>query len=308
MNDLDGRVAVITGAAGGFGMAFASEAWKRGMRLVLADIEKEPLQRLEADLVAKGAQVLAQTCDVRLAGSLAALADAATERFGTVHLLINNAGVGSRGFVWESTDDDWNWVLDVNLKGPVQGIRAFLPKMLAQANRNPLYRGHVLNVASMAGLVNVPLLGPYNVSKHAVVSLSETLYHELRLCEAPIGVSVLCPHFVATGIGNSERNRPDMRSGADLTVSQQLAQQMLDKALTASTTTCEDIARLAFDGIQEEQFYVFSHGDVLETAATRFNDILSQGAPTDPYESLPSVQALMRCRLRHSWKTGEDKK
>jgi len=203
MKNFSQRVAVITGAASGFGREFARTGAQLGMRLVLADVQKEALAETAAELEAQGAEVITQICDVRKGEQVEALGRTAMTSFGAVHLVFNNAGVGAGGLVWESTQADWEWVLGVNLWGVIHGVRVFTPLMLASARQDPAYEGHIVNTASMAGLLNPPTMGVYNVSKHAVVSLTESLYHDLSLVEAPIGASVLCPYFVQTGISQS---------------------------------------------------------------------------------------------------------
>jgi len=209
MEHFEGRVAVITGAGSGFGREFARVAAGLGMKLVLADIDAAALEQVSGALRDAGADVLAMVCDVSKASHVEELADAAMIRFDGVHLVFNNAGVAMAGLVWESTDADWQWVLGVNLWGAIHGVRVFTPLMLECARREPDYEGHIVNTASMAGLLVPPAMGVYNVSKHAVVALSETLYHDLRLVDAPVKASVLCPYFVPTDIAHSERHRPD---------------------------------------------------------------------------------------------------
>src|SRR5690606_6133975 len=216
-----GKVAVVTGAASGFGRAFAQRGAALGMKLVLADVQQEALAQVAAELTQQGIDVLSVPCDVSQAEQVQALADAAMARFGAVHLLFNNAGVGTGGLLWESSAADWEWVLGVNLFGVIHGVRIFTPLMLASAKHDSGYRGHIVNTASVAGLQNAPTMGVYNVSKHAVVSLTETLFQDLRIIDAPIGVSLLCPYFVPTGIHQSARNRPTaMLNEGEPTVSQ----------------------------------------------------------------------------------------
>ena len=193
LKDLAGKVAVITGAGSGFGRELARIAAQREMKLVLADVQQDALDAIAAELIGQGAQVLAQRTDVSKGEAVAALAAATMQRFGAVHLLFNNAGVGVGGLVWENTVQDWEWVLGVNLWGVVHGVRTFTPLMLQLMQADPEYQGHIVNSASIAGLLSAPNLGVYNVSKHAVVTLSETLYQDLRMIDARIGVSVLCP-------------------------------------------------------------------------------------------------------------------
>ena len=208
IQDFKGKTAVLTGAGSGFGLECARIGARLGMNLVLVDVQQDALDAAAAELQATGCAVLAQRVDVSDAAQMQALADAVQQRFGAPHFVFNNAGVGSGGLVWENTVRDWEWVLGVNLWGVIHGVRLFTPMMLAAAQADPGYRGHIVNTASMAGLLTPPNMGVYNVSKHAVVSLSETLYQDLRLVTDQIGASVLCPYFVPTGISHSERNRP----------------------------------------------------------------------------------------------------
>ena len=203
MNEFKGKVAVITGAASGIGRALADRSVQEGMKAVLADVEVEALAKTETDLKASGATVLAVRTDVSQARDVEALAQKTLEAFGAVHLLCNNAGVGSGVSIWESTLQHWEWVMGVNLWGVIHGVRAFVPFMLAQDTEC-----HIVNTASQAGLASGPGLGVYKVTKHAVVSLSETLQHELAERAAKVRVSVLCPGNVNTRITESGRNRP----------------------------------------------------------------------------------------------------
>ena len=258
MNDYKGKVAVITGGASGFGLEFARVGAARGMKLVLADVQQDALDSARAELEAAGAEVLAMRCDVRTADAVQALADATMARFGAVHLLFNNAGVGAGGLIWENTQADWEWVLGVNLWGVIHGMRIFTPLMLACAQKDPSYQGHIINTASMAGLLNAPTMGIYNVSKHAVVSLSESLYQDLKLVDAPIGASVLCPYFVPTGISQSHRNRPEEVSNTDVkpTASQRAAQAMSEKAVGSGKVSAAEVAGMTFDAIDADRFYI----------------------------------------------------
>lgn len=300
MKEFHGRVAVITGAASGFGRAFALHGAKLGMKLVLADVQQDALALVADELAQQGGDVLAVPCDVSQAEQVQALADVTMARFGAVHLLFNNAGVGSGGLVWENTASDWDWVLGVNLFGVVHGVRIFTPLMLECAKRDPGYCGHIVNTASVAGLQNAPTMGVYNVSKHAVVSLTETLFQDLRIVEAPIGVSLLCPYFVPTGIHQSARNRPEtMANETAPTVSQRAAQVFTEKAVTSGKVSAEHIAELTFDAVREERFYIYSEREPLAQVRQRMEDILQQRNPYDPYEDVPHVRALLRARLRN---------
>ena len=301
MKNFADKVAVITGGASGLGREFALSAHKLGMKLVLADVQQDALDATTAELQAQGAQVLPMLCDVRKSEQVQALADATMARFGAVHLLFNNAGVGSGGLIWENTEADWEWVLGVNVWGVIHGVRIFTRLMLECARSDPSYEGHIVNTASMAGLLNAPTMGVYNVSKHAVVSLSETLYHDLQLVEAPIGASVLCPYFVPTAINQSHRNRPaDVAMTEGATVSQRVAQAMTTKAVESGKVSAADVAQLTFDAIRDGQFYIYSHPGALAGVADRMNDIVNQQNPGDPYKNTPQV----RERLREKMKTG----
>lgn len=298
MKTFSGRVAVITGAASGFGREFALLGAKLGMKLVMADVQQQALERAVAEVSALGADAIAQTCDVRKGEQVEALAQAAMQRFGAVHLVFNNAGVGAGGLVWESTQADWEWVLGVNLWGVIHGVRVFTPLMLDCAKKDPDYEGHIVNTASMAGLLTPPTMGVYNVSKHAVVALSETLYHDLMLVEAPIGASVLCPYFVPTGISQSERVRPDDVQGDAPTRSQQVSQAVLEKAVSSGKVTAAEVAERTFDAIRDGQFYIYSHPQALGNVQRRMEDIVSGRNPSDPYEAAPHVRDKLRAGLK----------
>ncbi len=299
MKKFTNRVAVITGGASGFGREFALIGARLGMKLVLADVQQDALDRVKAELEALGAEVLAVRCDVRHAEQIQALADATMARFGAVHLLFNNAGVGSGGLVWENTQADWEWVLGVNLWGVIHGVRIFTPLMLVCAKTDPDYEGHIVNTASMAGLLNAPTMGVYNVSKHAVVSLTESLYQDLRLVDAPISASVLCPYFVPTGISQSHRNRPDdVAMSARPTVSQLAAQAMSDKAVSSGKVTAAAVAEMTFEAIGSDQFYVYSHPQALGHVQKRMEEIITQTNPGDPYAGAEHVRDMLQAKLK----------
>jgi NAD(P)-dependent dehydrogenase (short-subunit alcohol dehydrogenase family) len=292
------RVAVITGGASGFGREFALIGARLGMKLVLADVQQDALDKTKAELEALGAQVLAKRCDVRHAEEVQALADATMEKFGAVHLVFNNAGVGSGGLIWENSQADWDWVIGVNLWGVIHGVRIFTNLMLECAKKDPQFEGHIVNTASMAGLLNAPTMGVYNVSKHAVVSLSESLYQDLKLVEAPIGASVLCPYFVPTGISQSHRNRPEDVPGSAPTASQRAAQAMSDKAVNSGKVTAQEVAENTFKAIADEQFYIFSHPGALGNVQERMEDIVLQRNPGDPYKAAPHIRDMLRAKLK----------
>lgn len=298
MRDFKDKVAVITGGASGFGREFATIGARLGMKLVLADVQQDALDKAKAELEAQGAQVLAMRCDVRKAEQVQALADATMDRFGSVHLVFNNAGVASGGLVWENTIADWEWVLGVNLWGVVHGVRVFTPLMLECAKKDAGYEGHIVNTASMAGLLNAPNMGVYNVSKHAVVSLSETLYQDLQLVKAPVGASVLCPYFVPTGIHQSHRNRPeDLKEEVAPTASQMAAQAVSEKAVTSGKVSAQEVAERTFAAIKDGQFYIYSHPHALGNVQTRMEDIVLQRNPSDPFAAAPQIREMLQAKM-----------
>ncbi|MHA6846984.1 SDR family oxidoreductase [Ralstonia syzygii] len=299
MKQFAGGVAVITGGASGFGKEFARLGAGLGMKLVLADIQQDALDAAVAGFQAQGVEVIGVRVDVSREADVQALADAAIRAFGKVNLLFNNAGVGAGGLIWENTQKDWDWVLGVNLHGVIHGVRIFTPLMLAEAARDPSYEGHIVNTASMAGLLNAPAMGIYNVSKHAVVALTESLYQDLSLVTEQIHCSVLCPYFVPTGITQSHRNRPqDLANTAPPTKSQLVAQAMTDKAVSSGKVTAEQVGQMTFDAILGERFYIYSHPHALAPVQHRFEDIVSQRNPSDPFEGKPDVRARLVESLR----------
>ncbi|MGZ6016031.1 MAG: SDR family oxidoreductase [Phenylobacterium sp.] len=299
MKRFEGRVAVITGAASGLGREFANTAAGLGMKLVLADVDADALERAAAALQAGGSEVLAMVVDVSKREHVEELADAAMIRFHGVHLLFNNAGVAAGGLIWENSETDWEWVLGVNLWGVIHGIRVFTPIMLECARREPDYEGHIVNTASMAGLLNPPGMGDYNVSKHAVVSLSETLYYDLGLAGAPIQASVLCPYFVPTGIGRSELHRPhELGSGMAPTASQQTVQSMVNQAVEAGKVPAAAVSRITFEAIREGRFYIYSHPQALASVGKRMEAILKGEQPADPATAAPQIVQALKDQLK----------
>jgi NAD(P)-dependent dehydrogenase (short-subunit alcohol dehydrogenase family) len=301
MKNFKDKIAVITGGASGLGREFALHAHSLGMKLVLADVQADALETTRAELAAAGADVIVQICDVRKGEQVQALADATMARYGAVHLVFNNAGVGSGGLIWENSIADWEWVLGVNLWGVIHGVRVFTPLMLECAKHDPDFEGHIVNTASMAGLLNAPTMGVYNVSKHAVVSLSETLYHDLQLVQAPIATSVLCPYFVPTGISQSHRNRPeDVKMAARPTASQMAAQAMTVKAVESGKVSAADVARITFEAIADGQFYIYSHPGALGHVGSRMEDIVHGRNPADPYAATPHIRDMLREKMKGS--------
>jgi NAD(P)-dependent dehydrogenase (short-subunit alcohol dehydrogenase family) len=284
MDQLEDKVAVVTGGGSGIGRAVATQLAGAGMHVVVADIQQDALDATVAELVAAGHRAIGVRTDVSDGDSVEALAEATVAEFGAVHLVHNNAGVGVGGPVWTHTERDWNWVLGVNLWGVIHGIRAFVPRMLEQGGP-----AHVVNTASMAGLISVPYLGAYNVSKHGVVTLSETLHRDLRLVGSDIGVSVLCPGLVMTNIFESQRNRPeelaDDGGSAGLSA-------LLDGAGDGAATedalgafgqvlSPDDVGAAVLDAVRADRFYILTHPDSTEALVrTRCDDIVEARHPS----------------------------
>ena len=303
MKTFEGRTAVITGAASGFGLEASRIAARRGMNVVMADVQRDALDGAADEirsLAARGAKaVLPYRLDVSKAAEVEALGAATFERYGAPHFVFNNAGVGAGGLIWEHTLKDWEWVVGVNLMGVAHGVRVFTPMMLEAARRDPGYEGHLVNTASMAGLLSPPNMGVYNVTKHAVVALSETLYQDLALVSDQVTCSVLCPYFVPTGIHNSQRNRPaEMREAARPTRSQLIAQAMTGKAVDSGKVSAAQVAQFVFDALAERRFYIYSHPKALASVQTRLEDIVLGRNPTDPFAGKPEIGAELRKALR----------
>jgi len=298
MKSFKGRMAVITGAASGFGLEVSRIAAARGMNLVMADVQHDALTTAAAEITGLGAQVLPYRLDVSKAAEVEALGAASFARFGAPHVVFNNAGVGGGGLLWENSLKDWDWVLGVNVMGVVHGVRVFTPMMLEAARKDAAYEGHIINTSSMAGLLNAPNMGVYNVSKHAVVSLSETLYHDLRLVTDQVTASVLCPYFVPTGISQSQRNQPEDMKDQQLTRSQVVARAMGDKAVSSGKVTAAMVAQFVFDALAEGRFYIYSHPHALDNVGARMEDIVAGRNPSDPFAKRPDVGEKLRKVLR----------
>ena len=298
ITNFKGKTAVLTGAGSGFGLECARIGAKFGMNLVLVDVQQDALDAATREMQAAGAQVLSFKLDVSSASQMEAMGAAVLARFGAPHLVFNNAGVGSGGLIWENSVKDWEWVLGVNVMGVAHGVRIFTPMMLEAAKKDATWQGHIVNTASMAGLLNAPNMGVYNVSKHAVVSLSETLYQDLSLVTDQIGASVLCPFFVATGISQSHRNRPSELRGSKPTPSQLIGQAMSEKAVSSGKVSAADVAQLVFDAVASNQFYIYSHPKAIKSVQTRLEDIVQIRNPTDPFEAKPELGRQLRDALR----------
>ncbi len=298
ITDFNNKTAVLTGAGSGFGLECARIGARLGMNLVLVDVQQDALDRAAQELQAAGAAVLAQRVDVSNAAAMDALGQAVQARFGAPHFVFNNAGVGSGGLIWENSAKDWDWVLGVNVMGVAHGVRVFTPMMLAAAAQDPAWQGHIVNTASMAGLLNAPNMGIYNVSKHAVVALSETLYQDLALVTDQISASVLCPYFVPTGISQSHRNRPADAAPAKPTRSQLIGQAMSDKAVGSGRVSAADVAQKVFDAIAAGQFYIYSHPKAIGSVQVRMEDIMLARNPTDPFAHKPELGLELKRALR----------
>ncbi len=277
MKEFKDKVAVITGAASGLGRAMAERCAQEGMKVVLADVEVEPLAKTESSMKASGATVLAVKTDVSRATDVEDLAQKTLEAFGAVHLLCNNAGVGTGAAVWESTVAEWEWVIGVNLWGVIHGVRVFVPIMLKQDTEC-----HIVNTASMAGLISGPGLGAYKVTKHAVVTLSETLYHELAERGARVNVSVLCPGVVSTRIMESERNRPGHFPATEPLDPASAARQEALRQRVVAGMPPGHVADVVFEAIRKDQFYILTHPEWQGSIRTRMEDILQGRNPTGP--------------------------
>jgi NAD(P)-dependent dehydrogenase (short-subunit alcohol dehydrogenase family) len=284
MKDFQEKVAVVTGAASGIGRALAKKSAQAGMKVVLADVEEQALKQAEEELQASGAQVLAVRTDVSQAADVERLAQQAYATYGAVHLLCNNAGVSADTTVWESSLADWQWVLGVNLWGVIHGIHFFVPRMLAQDSE-----GHIVNTASGFGLVSSSGAGIYKVSKHGIVSLSETLALELAARGAKLKASVLCPGFVNTRIMDAERNRPQALANAseeqhmspEVAAMTEAAAQAFRQLVQAGLPPSQ-VADLVFDAIRQEQFYILTHPQPTKLGVQlRMEDILQERMPTE---------------------------
>ena len=279
MKDFQGKVAVITGGASGLGRAMAERFASAGMRIVLADVEPNALAQAEAEMKSAGAKVIGVRTDVSRAAEVEALAQKTLAAFGGVHLVANNAGVAPLGNAWENSVADWEWTLGVNLWGVIHGVRVFTPILLAQGGE-----AHIVNTASVSGLISPPGSAMYNVSKHAVVTLTETLYHDLALQRASIGCSVLCPAYVPTGIVDSERNRPAQlqNPAREKSAEQQAREALLRKAVTSGKLSAGDVAQKVYEAVRDERFYILTHPRIKPSIQWRMEDILQERNPTNP--------------------------
>ncbi len=279
MRDLAGRVAVITGATGGLGKALVQRFAGASMKLVLADLNVDALAHAVSELERNGIAAIGVRTDVRKGADVEALAARTLEEYGAVHLLCNNAGVAPVGAAWESTAADWEWVLGVNLWGVIHGVRVFAPIMLEQGDD-----GHIVNTASVAGLISPPGMAAYNVSKHAVVALTESLHHDLVARGAKVRCTVVCPAYFPSGIADSEQKRPAelAESGRTKSDAQRALEDNLRKAVMAGKLSADDVAAAVVEAVRDERFYVLTHPRIKPAIEWRMQDILAERTPTDP--------------------------
>ncbi len=274
MQDLNGKVAVVTGGASGIGLSMARQFLGAGMKVMIGDVEVDALERAVAELKADGGEVEGTVVDVTDPGQMESFAKAVVARFGGVHVVCLNAGVGGGGLSWEAPLSTWEWVIGVNMWGVIHGIRAFVPLLIEQGE------GHVVNTASLAGLVASPFMGPYNASKHAVVAISETLYHELAMSAPGVHVSVLCPGWVKTNIADSSRNRPAhlQTDNAVDAAAGGILRGFLENGMEP-----DDVAAQVLDAVQHDKFWILTHDQAedywVEAVNRRLRSIESRENP-----------------------------
>jgi NAD(P)-dependent dehydrogenase (short-subunit alcohol dehydrogenase family) len=278
MRTFAGRVAVVTGAGSGLGRELALRFAREGMKLALADVDEGAAARTGAELSAAGSAAIAVRCDVSSGADVEALAARALDAFGAVHVVCNNAGVAPLGVVWENTVPDWQWTLGVNLWGVIHGVRVFTPILIGQNDE-----GHIVNTASVAGLIAPPGMGMYNVSKHAVVALTETLHHDLAARGAQVKCSVVCPAYFPSGIADSERARPaELRDERAKTAEDLAREANMRKAVQSGRLSAADIANRVFEAVRDERFYVITHPRILPAVEARMRAILEERNPGSP--------------------------
>ena len=274
MKELRGKVAAVTGAASGLGRAMALAFADEGMHVALGDVADT--SDTFAQVEKRGVSAIAMKLDVSRAREVEAFAELIDRELGGAHLVCNNAGVSPLGSAWEMSADDWHWIMGVNLWGVIHGVRSFAPRLIARDD------GHIVNTASVAGIISPPGTAAYNVTKHAVVALSETLYHDLRERNSRVGVSVLCPAYVPTGIADSERNRPAGIEPSSKTKETIAREAMLRKAVSSGRLSADDVARAVVQAVKEDRFYVLTHPRIKGAIRARMEDILEERAPRNP--------------------------
>jgi NAD(P)-dependent dehydrogenase (short-subunit alcohol dehydrogenase family) len=274
MRDLKGKVAVVTGAASGIGRAMAERFAREGMKLVLADVQERQLAEARDAIARGGTEAIAVPTDVSRWEAVDALARRAFEAFGAAHVVCNNAGIGAGGLTWEMPEADWSWVLGVNLWSVVHGVRAFVPRLIAQGE------GHVVNTASIAGLVSAPGMSAYCATKHAVVAISECLHHDLAIAgHSGVKVSVVCPAWVKTAISDSDRNRPASAPKRPQASPQEHMLQELVRSAVAGGIPAEDVANQVLDAIVNERFWVLTHPKTKKAVERRTRGVVEDRNP-----------------------------
>ena len=276
MKELKGKVAAVTGAASGLGRSMALAFAAEGMDVALADVDEVNLSSVQEEILAKGVRAITLKVDVSQAPQVEAFRDQALTRLGGVHLVCNNAGVSPLGAAWENSVADWQWILGVNLWGVIHGVRAFTPHLLAQNE------GHIVNTALVLGLISPSGSAAYNATKHAVIALSESLHHDLRERDSRVGVSVLCPAYVPTGIVDSERSRPKALGVAQKSPETLAREAMLRKAVRSGKISADQVAKAVVAAVKEERFYILTHPRIKGAIQARMEDILQGRAPRNP--------------------------
>lgn len=283
MQDFEGKVAVVTGAASGIGLGVTERFVSEGMKVVMADVERGTLDREVERLSEEGGDVLGVICDVRDPEAVRNLADRTLEHYGAVHVVFNNAGVAPGGPMLETTPEDWRWIVDVNVLGVAHGVTTFGPIMKEAGE------GHIINTASEAGHVSSAVLGMYTATKHAVVGLTESLYRELE--GTGVSVHCLCPNLVKTGIFHSERNRDD---GAEMTAAQTATMAPLREAITEMGITPTQVAADIVEAMKQDRFWIFTHDITKQGLKVRYEDIAADRNPTNPYANVEGLEEISK--------------
>ncbi len=283
MQDFEGKVAVVTGAASGIGLGVTERFVAEGMKVVMADVERGTLDREVKRLSEGGGDVLGVICDVRDPEAVQNLADRTLEHYGAVHVVFNNAGVAPGGPMLETTPEDWRWIVDVNVLGVAYGVTTFGPIMKEAGE------GHIINTASEAGHVSSAVLGMYTATKHAVVGLTESLYRELE--GTGVSVHCLCPNLVNTGIFHSERNRDD---GAEMTAAQTATMAPLREAISAMGITPTQVAADVVEAMKQDRFWIFTHDITKQGLRVRYEDIAAGRNPTNPYANIEGLEEISK--------------
>ena len=279
MKHFSDKVAVITGGASGLGRSMANRFAKAGMKIVIADIEEKSLEETVSSFKNRGYEIIGKRCDVSKTEDVEGLAEASLKNFGSVDILCNNAGVSATGRAWEHSRAEWEWAIGVNIWGVINGIKTFTPIMLNQDSE-----GHIINTASVAGLLSLPQMSLYCLTKHSVVTLTESLYHDLIEIGAKISCSVLCPAYVPTNISRSDRNRPNHLKDSRIKTEENIQmEKKLEYAVESGKISADNVAELVFEAIAKNKFYILSHPRIKPTVEERVNDILKDKQPTNTF-------------------------